>query len=65
VRGRPGNWPSYRDGAQAAADWPLPGFGASDGRCPAHLIGVPEVPTRAQLRQILGAGDWVDPGVFG
>lgn len=45
-------------GAQPSARWPLPGFGASDCRCPAHLIWLPETPTGAALRAVLGEGNW-------
>ncbi|WP_246155836.1 GIY-YIG nuclease family protein [Thiohalocapsa marina] len=49
-------------GALPAANWPLLRFGASDCRCPAHLIALPEVPTSETLHQSLGAGCWLQPG---
>jgi Uri superfamily endonuclease len=48
-------------GAWPGARWPLPGFGASDCRCPAHLIALPEVPISCHLHQNLGAGEWLEP----
>lgn len=48
-------------GAWPGAHWPLAGFGASDCRCPAHLIALPEVPSSDQLHQNLGAGEWLEP----
>ncbi len=41
------------------ACWPLARFGASDCRCPSHLIRVPETPTPADLRATLGVGRWL------
>jgi Uri superfamily endonuclease len=43
-------------GALPDACWPLLGFGASDCRCPAHLIWLAEVPTVADLARLLGHG---------
>jgi len=47
--------------AQGLAEWPdatvpLAGFGASDCRCPAHLIRLPGPPTTRRLRALPGAG---------
>ncbi|MEA3643925.1 MAG: DUF123 domain-containing protein [Lamprobacter sp.] len=43
--------------------WPLPRFGASDCRCPAHLIALPKRPSDGRLQQTLGAGEWLEPAV--
>lgn len=37
---------------------PLAGFGASDCRCPAHLVWLPERPGEEILRQSLVVGEW-------
>ncbi|WP_338114167.1 DUF123 domain-containing protein [Thiorhodococcus mannitoliphagus] len=47
-----GEWPGAR--------WPLARFGASDCRCPAHLIRLPEAPTAQSLAGILGVGRWLE-----
>ncbi len=38
------------------ASAPAPGFGASDCRCGSHLVHVPERPTAAEFRRLLGPG---------
>ncbi|NCA71009.1 MAG: GIY-YIG nuclease family protein [Sphingobacteriia bacterium] len=48
-----------------AAHCPLPRFGASDCRCPAHLIGLPEAPEPDQLGLILPTGCWLGPSNVG
>jgi Uri superfamily endonuclease len=40
------------------ARWPLLRFGASDCRCPAHLLWLPDAPTIMRLRHTLGPGCW-------
>ena len=50
--------------ALPGARWPLPRFGASDCRCPAHLIALPEPPSQDQLQQALGAGEWLEPAMW-
>jgi len=50
-------------GALPGARWPLLRFGASDCRCPAHLIALPKRPSDGLLRQTLGAGEWLEPAV--
>lgn len=35
---------------------PIPGFGSSDCRCPAHLVHLPAVPRRSNFRRRLRAG---------
>jgi len=39
-----------------AATTPAAGFGASDCRCGSHLVHVPERPTAAHFRKLLGPG---------
>ena len=36
------------------ASLPVPRFGASDCRCPAHLVHFPELPSRKQFERIVG-----------
>ncbi|WP_462322980.1 DUF123 domain-containing protein, partial [Halochromatium sp.] len=47
-------------GALPGARWPLPRFGASDCRCPAHLVALPEPPSQEHLQQTFGAGEWLE-----
>nr|WP_242479620.1 GIY-YIG nuclease family protein [Lamprobacter modestohalophilus] len=46
--------------ALPGAHWPLLRFGASDCRCPAHLIALPKMPSDGCLLQTLGAGEWLE-----
>lgn len=46
--------------ALPGSEIPLPRFGATDCRCPAHLVRLPEMPDGAGLLRILGEGDWLD-----
>jgi Uri superfamily endonuclease len=45
------------------ASLPVPGFGASDCRCPAHLIHFPDLPDREPFERIVGEA--VQAGVIG
>jgi len=46
-------------GALPASRRPLPGFGASDCRCPAHLIQLSELPDEDLFCRVLGKGEWL------
>ena len=46
-------------GALPASRRPLPGFGASDCRCPAHLIQLSELPDDGLFCRVLGKGEWL------
>ena len=46
------------------ASTPAPGFGASDCRCGSHLVHVPQRPTPAEFRTLLGPGPAPEVGVL-
>lgn len=48
-------------GRLPGAAWPLERFGASDCRCRAHLLGLPQMPSASLLQETLGLGWWVEP----
>jgi Uri superfamily endonuclease len=49
-------WAAVLAGMEGAS-LPAPGFGASDCRCPAHLIRLPALPDRAAFTDLTGLRD--------